>query len=179
MPEFILDTAGSVLLGSTSEGEPKPVGWGYLDSFTQGYAEALFFTEQENLALEACGNGKALADDPEPAFKDLAPEALAAIIRDCAAFRATPQWQALLEALGNEELGDLEEDLAAMAENGVPDTTAGRDFWYTRNGHGSGFWDGDWPEPYATTLTEAAEAFGEVDVYMGDDGKVHLMGEGQ
>jgi hypothetical protein len=39
---------------------------------------------------------------------------------------------------------------------------AGRDFWYTRNGHGCGFWDGDWPEPAATILSDAAQAFGEV-----------------
>lgn len=32
--------------------------------------------------------------------------------------------------------------------------------------------DGDWPEPYATTLTDAARAFGNVDLYSGDDGKV-------
>jgi hypothetical protein len=39
---------------------------------------------------------------------------------------------------------------------------AGRDFWYTRNGHGCGFWDGDWPEPAATVLTDASHACGEV-----------------
>lgn len=50
---------------------------------------------------------------------------------------------------------------------------AGYDFWLTRNRHGAGFWDGDWPEPDATVLTEAAKAFGEVDPYVGDDGKLY------
>jgi len=52
------------------------------------------------------------------------------------------------------------------------DAQAGHDFWLTRVGHGAGFWDGDWPEPAATKLTELAEDFGEVWVYVGDDGKL-------
>jgi len=51
---------------------------------------------------------------------------------------------------------------------------AGHDFWLTRNGHGAGFWDGDWPEPAATRLTKAAEKFGEQWIYVGDDGKLHV-----
>lgn len=54
------------------------------------------------------------------------------------------------------------------------DGRAGHDFWLTRNGHGAGFWDGDWPEPQATTLTEAAQAFGVCDLYVGDDGEIYI-----
>jgi len=50
---------------------------------------------------------------------------------------------------------------------------AGHDFWLTRNGHGAGFWDGDWPEPEATELTKLSKSFGEFDLYVGDDGKIH------
>ena len=50
---------------------------------------------------------------------------------------------------------------------------AGHDFWLTRNGHGCGFWDGDWNEPAATHLTAAAHAFGEFNLYVGDDGQVY------
>jgi hypothetical protein len=56
-------------------------------------------------------------------------------------------------------------------------TVGGRvahDFWLTRNHHGAGFWDGDYPEPQATQLTELAESFGECDLYIGDDGKIHI-----
>lgn len=49
---------------------------------------------------------------------------------------------------------------------------AGYDFWHTRNGHGAGFWDGDWPE-HGDALTELSEKFGEVSLYGGDDGKIH------
>lgn len=38
---------------------------------------------------------------------------------------------------------------------------AGHDFWLTRNGHGAGFWDGDWPEEIGKRLTEASKKFGE------------------
>jgi hypothetical protein len=48
---------------------------------------------------------------------------------------------------------------------------AGRDFWYTRNGHGCGFWDGDWPEPQGTRLTDAAHAYGEVYAQVFADGR--------
>lgn len=48
------------------------------------------------------------------------------------------------------------------------------DFWLTRNGHGAGFWDGDYPEPLATQLTDLAHSFGESNLYVGDDGKFYL-----
>jgi hypothetical protein len=53
---------------------------------------------------------------------------------------------------------------------------AGHDFWLTRNGHGAGFWDGDWPEPAGDILTKRAKAFGEYSLYVGDDGKIYGMG---
>ena len=48
------------------------------------------------------------------------------------------------------------------------------DFWLTRNGHGAGFWDGDYPEALGAQLTAIAEKFGEVDIYVGDDGKLYF-----
>ena len=53
------------------------------------------------------------------------------------------------------------------------DAQAGHDFWLTRNGHGCGFWDGDWKEPAASILTAAAKAFGSFDLYIGDDGQIY------
>ncbi len=52
---------------------------------------------------------------------------------------------------------------------------AGHDFWLTRNGHGAGFWDGDWPEPEASRLTRSSKEFGEVTLVVGDDGKIHAL----
>ncbi len=50
---------------------------------------------------------------------------------------------------------------------------AGYDFWLTRNGHGAGFWDGDWPERYADMLTIASECYGPFETYLGDDGLIY------
>ncbi|KKL49145.1 hypothetical protein LCGC14_2318420, partial [marine sediment metagenome] len=55
------------------------------------------------------------------------------------------------------------------------DPTAGaHDFWLTRNGHGAGFWDGDWPEPAAICLTKASKQFGAVDILVGDNGTLYF-----
>lgn len=50
---------------------------------------------------------------------------------------------------------------------------AGHDFWMTRNGHGVGFWDGDWSEPAGSRLDEITKAFPQVDLYRGDDGRIY------
>ena len=50
---------------------------------------------------------------------------------------------------------------------------AGHDFWLTRNHHGAGFWDGDWPAPYDQLLTVGAESYGEFQTYLGDDGLIY------
>ena len=51
-------------------------------------------------------------------------------------------------------------------------TQAGHDFWLTRNRHGAGFWDGDWPE-FGDVLTEKSKEYGEVDLYVGDDSLIY------
>jgi hypothetical protein len=51
---------------------------------------------------------------------------------------------------------------------------AGHDFWLTRNGHGAGFWDGDWPEDVGERLTEISKRFREVELYLGDDERVYV-----
>ena len=48
------------------------------------------------------------------------------------------------------------------------------DFILTRNGHGAGFWDGDWMECVSGILTDAAKQFPEITAIPGDDGKVYL-----
>ena len=208
MPEFILNSAGTVHdVRAPSIEAVKRVDLDFhdLDSFTQGYIEAMFFTE--------CEIGKN-ADSHEPetqsalhgecGFSDLAPEALAAIIAQCAAFQRDSA--ALLEE---------------AFERDYDDTQAGRDFWFTRNGHGVGFWDrkelepdsdeyealttelravcAAWSDPddkaksrewdsiqgkrsalktesIGERLSAAAKAAGEVYVYLDDDGRVYHAG---
>lgn len=51
---------------------------------------------------------------------------------------------------------------------------AGHDFVLTRNGHGTGFWDRDYGDA-GDELTKWAKTFGEMNAYVGDDGKVHVQ----
>lgn len=57
----------------------------------------------------------------------------------------------------------------------------GHNFWLTRNHHGSGFWDevveSETAELDMLQLTRASEGFGEVDLYVGDDKKLHFSNE--
>ena len=50
------------------------------------------------------------------------------------------------------------------------------DFWLTRNGHGAGFWDGDYKcedQDLGDILTAIAQTFAEVNLYIGDDGLIY------
>jgi len=169
MPQFQMDTSGKVEQPDSnpamrtyvgryrSDDKFGPLSWCDLDTFTQAYIEAMFFTES--------GDGRHLTDK---GFSDLSPEALTSIIADCQAFQCTPAYTSVRNAEDNEELGDLFESCGGVS------TQAGHDFWMTRQGHGCGFCDGDWPEPYASALDAAAKVAGECEPYLGDDGLIYL-----
>ncbi len=71
---------------------------------------------------------------------------------------------------------NFKRDNLADLEQGDDDGQAGRDLWYTRNGHGVGFWDREtlWGEAQAERLTEKAKALGQSDIYVGDNGLVYF-----
>lgn len=74
-----------------------------------------------------------------------------------------------------ELLGDVV-DFVANNWSHVYDLDPGRvghDFWLTRNGHGAGFWDGDYEENLGRFLTEQSKPYGEVNLYVGDDGDIY------
>lgn len=102
-----------------------------------------------------------LSHDENYDANDIAPETLKEMVADCKKFQEE-----------NEEAIDSAE-VEGRHSNEV---LAGHDFWLTRNGHGAGFWDGGWSEPQAEQLTEASEAFGEYDLYVGDDGMIYGSG---
>lgn len=52
---------------------------------------------------------------------------------------------------------------------------AGHDLWLTSQSHGAGFWDGDWPLMGEELTRVCDKFFNTLDVYLGDDGKIHLM----
>ncbi len=90
--------------------------------------------------------------DAKYGVSDLHPTTLIVMRVDCAKFQA-----------------DHADDISADVEG------AGHDFWLTRNGHGAGFWDGDWADDVGERLTRASKAYGEVSLYVGDDGRIYSM----
>ena len=84
-----------------------------------------------------------------------------------------------VEDISEDLIRKMIEDCAAfLAKADIPDnllSQAGHDFWLTRNGHGTGFWDH--PEGYgkekALELSVLADTFGVVDLYVGDDGRIY------
>lgn len=51
-------------------------------------------------------------------------------------------------------------------------TQIGHDFWLTRAGHGAGFWDRGIGE-LGDKLTELSNEYKNIDLYVGDDGKIY------
>jgi len=98
--------------------------------------------------------------DQNYGIEDLAPETMERIQKDCSGFQ--------------EQNGETISDAECSGEYSTWEQ-AGHDFWLTRNGHGAGFWDGDWSEPAGEQLTAAAKKFGELSLYVGDDGKLRLQ----
>lgn len=110
---FNLDTSGAVMMSVFEPGTvPSPpwLVWSDLSPFEQGYVEALFAAQANNWF------GKpSLSSGPGTiryvGFSDLAPEALALILRDCASM------QNFATGLGVKKIGE----------------TQGRGFWISRN----------------------------------------------
>lgn len=63
------------------------------------------------------------------------------------------------------------QDLQTWKGNTTVEQQTGHDFWLNRNGHGVGFWEPEWGNP-GERLHQAAIAFGEYHLYVGDDGTI-------
>jgi hypothetical protein len=173
MPEFILDHG-------TPEASRE---FNKLDSFTQGYVQALFFTDCEPGTRQAepdetpddsdcIWNPETQSSLPgDVSVADLAPVTLARIIADCAAFQTANA--ALLEQA--QELEPGSEGLR-YGRDGLNDERLGMLFWYARNGHGVAFTD-DGDAPCLQLLQDACgygTAFPQVDTGLGDDGLIYF-----
>lgn len=116
-----------------------------MDEFTRQYIEtALWSTNDESTPAGG------VPMDANYDADDIHPDTLARMKADCAAFQAAHA-----------------DDIACDPSQ------AGHDFWLTRNGHGAGFWDGDWPEEVGGRLTTASKEAGTYNLLVGDDGMIH------
>lgn len=126
----------------------------HLDTFTQAYIAAAYFTD-------AGDTGQPAAD------AELSADAIARASADCARF----------QRIADAELHD------ACSRYGYARALAGHDFWLTRNHHGAGYWDrteltrtedGSAPDTLGDRLTELAKQAGECALYQGDDGLLYF-----
>ena len=120
-----------------------------LDDFTVQYIETALWSSTD----ESREDGGDPMDD-NYSIADLSPETIRAMVADCDRFR--------------EAAGDMLDE--------HPDPTMGaHDFWLTRNGHGAGFWDGDWAVngDALTAMVGWRTEFPEFHLYIGDDGLVY------
>jgi hypothetical protein len=125
------------------------------DNFTRAYLAACLWSSNDESTLQG---GEPL--DANYSIDDFAPEALAQAVSDCARFQ--------------------NENHVTLAVAGLSDDVAGHNFWLNRCGHGSGFWDelpSSAPESEqlaCRALSDASRAFGNLDPYIGDDGKIYF-----
>jgi hypothetical protein len=126
-----------------------------LSAFELSYVETMCWSSTDD-----AGTNFDASDYSDTEFAD---ETIARIKADCAKFRvlADGAFESFNESSDDYPINPAQYHVA-------------HDFWLTRNHHGAGFWDGDYPEPLATTLTDLAHTFGEQNLYVGDDGKFYL-----
>jgi len=127
-----------------------------MDEFTRAYIEAALWSSNDE-SDESGGEPM----DRNYDQSDIDADTLAEMVTDCERFQ-------------RENIEHIAWDnLAHFPHRYSTHERAGHDFWLTRNGHGAGFWDGDWNEPAASELTKASESFGGYDLYIGDDGLIY------
>ena len=96
-------------------------------------------------------------------------------------YRYTGRFEELLPQIDPDTLAKMAADCAKfLAENAETlalagdDEQNGHDFWLTRTGSGCGFWDRGYPDDIGEKLTAACKAYGQCDLYRGDDGRIYV-----
>lgn len=125
----------------------------HLDHFTRAYIEAALWSTNDN---SDSSGGEPL--DKNYSEDDFTPEDLMHIIRDCVQFQRDNAADIATAA----SLGEYAKSRHSIKE------MAGHDFWLSRCGHGTGFWDRDLGE-VGERLYEAARSFGEADIFINAD----------
>ena len=126
-------------------------------TFFNAYVEAALWSSYDEATP---AGGEPL--DKNYSAADLAPETAEQMRADCERFRAE---QAELLTRYYAELPPKEE--------WTGEAQAGHDFWLSRNGHGAGFFDREASREVCDGLQAAAKSFGNVDLYVEDDGLIY------
>lgn len=126
------------------------------EEFFQAYVTTALWSSNDESNPETGGDPM----DANYDESDIAPETLAAMRADCDKFYET-------------NAADLSCEGVTYGPDFGQNGRAGHDFWLTRNHHGAGFWDGDWPAAEGERLTAASHTFSEVNLYVGDDKRIY------
>lgn len=118
-----------------------------LDTFTEHYAICALWSSTDDSNDQG---GQPL--DANYGLDDITAETLQRMAADCADFQ-----KACAQLLD---------------ESGQSAEQSGHDFWLTRNRHGAGFWDRGLGK-VGKDLTDMAHPYGECNLYVGDDQKIH------
>lgn len=131
------------------------------DAFTRQYIGTALWTGVELPYGDDRGDSDKAYDEEEDS---IIPATLREMIEDCATFQRDNA-DALAQA--------YQSDVFIQGER-YDASNAGHDFWLTRNGHGTGFWDRDLGA-VGEALTTACKAFGAYDLAMSDNGEICKM----
>jgi hypothetical protein len=126
-----------------------------LDRFTKSYIVAALWSE----TISRDDDDEHFDEPFENRYSghDIHPDSLKKIVEDCNKFR--------------ELAGDMLCSDNCLRESGEWNylDLAGHDFWLTRNGHGTGFWDcGRWDDSVKDKLSDIANKFSECYLYIYD-----------
>jgi hypothetical protein len=163
MKIIITESQYKLLLESKITQEEKD----YLKEVVRGYVETALWTEEERLEDEMGYD----EDDDEMSEID-------AIIKS---YNKKDFSNFEKEDIDADSLLDTYSDIKEFT-NLLSDSTLdevepfdlGMDFWLTRNGHGSGFWDRGYSEETEEDLMSAVKNFKEKNLVIGDDLMLHF-----
>jgi len=133
------------------------------EKFVKDYAVCALWSSMDNSDENTGGNPL----DDNYGINDISPDTMSEMRSDCQDFIAKVEAANILT-------GGMDADASeARANEEAFNDRGGHDFWLTRNGHGAGFWDGHYDKETGDKLSEIARGFGEYNLYIGDDGKIH------
>lgn len=137
-----------------------------LDEFTRAYLTAAFWTGDSTYFDEETQQMEHTETPLEELYtvEDIHPDCLKKVQEDCAKFQSENQ----------EDLA-LAYSLYRTRDGYTGAALAGHDFWLTRNGHGTGFWDRDDLEDSGVgdRLAEACKKYNEVNA--SDDAAIGVV----
>jgi len=138
-----------------------------VDTVTNSYLEAAVWSSLDHNIVDEHGNSPDLSERYR--ISDFTDESYDKAKADCKRFLE------LLKATPCDGCTDLYEAAIWM----TCESEVGHDFWLTRNGHGAGFWDGDYDE-YGDAICEVLYAefgrYNEFNIWADVSGKLHLEG---